>query len=105
MANAKINWRKIVDEYIEFNGSSTKFCENRNISKGQLFYYKKKFISEDTVFCPINLKEDKTETISTNGCSNSQNVVAIEFKNAKISMPASETALIKSIVKELASLC
>ncbi len=68
MAENTINWRKTVDEYIKFNGSSTEFCKKRNITKGQLFYYKKKFKNEGSVFCPINIQENKIETIE-NTCT------------------------------------
>ncbi|NFI94447.1 hypothetical protein FC961_08620 [Clostridium botulinum] len=61
MASNKIDWRKIVAEFNEFAGFSTQFCKDKNITKGQLFYYKKKFKDEDTVFCPINIKDDKKE--------------------------------------------
>lgn len=61
MAENKIDWRKTVDEYIKFKGSSSEFCKNRNIIKGQLFYYKKKFLDEGTVFCPININDRKIE--------------------------------------------
>lgn len=101
----KIDWRKTIDEYIKFEGSSKEFCEDRNITKGQLFYYKKKFLDKGTVFCAIDINKDKAETIDRSNYSTPQNVVAIEFKNSKISMPASETALIISVIKELVKIC
>lgn len=102
MAENKIDWRKTVDEYIKFKGSSSEFCKNRNITKGQLFYYKKKFLDEETVFCPININDRKIEN---ENLSTSKNLVNIEIGNAKISLPAGETSLVTSIIKELINIC
>lgn len=102
----KIDWKKTVNEYSKFNGSAREFCDTRNITKGQLFYYKKKFLESSTTFCPISInKSEKGPTENINLSNNSENVINIEIGNVKISLPASETALITSIIKELASIC
>lgn len=102
----KIDWNKTVTEYSKFNGSAREFCNTRNITKGQLFYYKKKFLEAGTTFFPVNI--DKGEIVAAeniNLSDNFKNVINIEIGNAKISVPASETALITSIIKELTSIC
>ena len=102
----KFDWNKTVNEYLKFNGSAREFCNTRNITKGQLFYYKKKFLEVDTSFFAINI--DKGEILATENINlndNLKNVINIEIGNAKISVPASETALITSIIKELTSIC
>src|SRR5471030_853750 len=102
----KVDWKKTVNEYSKFNGSAREFCDTRNITKGQLFYYKKKFLEAGTTFCPINIDKNKLPpTENVNLSNNSEKVINIEIGNAKISMPASETALITSIIKELTSIC
>jgi hypothetical protein len=102
----KIDWNKTVNEYLKFNGSAREFCNTRNITKGQLFYYKKKFLEVGTTFCPINIDTSEMESIENiNLSNNSETVINIEIGNAKISVPTSETALITSIIKELTSIC
>lgn len=102
----KIDWNKTVNEYLKFNGSARDFCNTRNITKGQLFYYKKKLLEAGTIFCPISIDKSEAEpTENINLSNNLENVINIEIGNAKISVPASETALIASIIKELTSIC
>ena len=65
------------------------FVITRNITKGQLFYYKKKFLEVGTTFCPINIDKNQMEpTENINLSNNSENVINIEIGNAKISIPA-----------------
>ena len=72
----KIDWKKIVNEYLKFNGSARDFCNTRNITKGQLFYYKKKFLETDTTFCPINIDKSEMEpTENINLSNNSENEI------------------------------
>lgn len=97
-------WQEFITKYYENDNSLTisDFCKEHGISKQQ-FYYHKKRISESktsntTVFHGFEVKSkeepSKKETLNSE--------VKIIIRNATIAIPASETGLISSIIKELA---
>ena len=47
-------WQKIVNQYQIFDGTIDQFCQQKHITRSQLYYYKKKFKnqnSDSTEFC------------------------------------------------------
>lgn len=100
MSDTLINsrWKSILDDFSSYEGTITSFCKENNISKSQLYYYRKKSERVNgSIFHAISLKE-KTEVIVD---SRNTNSIRIEIGNAKIFIPANEIAALSSIVKEL----
>lgn len=99
--NEKINWEEIVTSFSSYEGTLKDFCAANNISKSQLYYYRKKFEVKDNLqFHAISMKEEKSQTTVTILPKN-QLDVRIEIGAAKIYIPANEIATLTSIVKEM----
>ncbi|MDY2730409.1 MAG: hypothetical protein SOV35_10175 [Clostridium sp.] len=98
-------WEEAVNLYYKENKdiSIKDYCTKNNLNKGQFFYHKRRINNKDnqkTVFQAIHLN-DKEEIINEKISSNSLSEIKISIGVAKISIPASETALINSIIKDL----
>lgn len=100
-------WKKTINEFYAYNGNMalSDFCKEKNITKSQFHYFKKKLnINKETViFHSVSLKKDtniikSTETLAANE-------VIISVGKAKIHIPSSEILLISSIIKELMTKC
>ena len=101
--NEKINWEEVVAEFSSYEGTLKDFCAANNISKGQLYYYRKKFEVKDNLqFHAISMKEEKAQTTVTI-LPATQIDVRIEIGTAKIYIPANEIATLTSLIKELAT--
>lgn len=101
--NEKINWEEVVAEFSSYEGTLKDFCAANNISKNQLYYYRKKFKVKDNIqFHAISMKEEKSQTTLTILPKN-QLDVRIEIGEAKIYIPANEIATLTSIIKELST--
>ena len=101
--NEKINWEEVVAEFSSYEGTLKDFCAANNISKSQLYYYRKKFELKDNLqFHAISMKEEKAQTTVTI-LPATQIDVRIEIGAAKIYIPANEIATLISLVKELAT--
>lgn len=101
--NEKINWEEVVAEFSSYEGTLKDFCAANNISKSQLYYYRKKFELKDNLqFHAISMKEEKAQTTVTI-LPAKQTDVRIEIGAAKIYIPANEIATLISLVKELAT--
>ena len=101
--NEKINWEEVVAEFSSYEGTLKDFCAANNISKSQLYYYRKKFELKDNLqFHAISMKEEKAQTTVTI-LPAKQTDVRIEIGAAKIYIPANEIGVLTSIIKELTS--
>ena len=81
------------------------FCIENQLSKTQFYYHKnrlEKANSKTTVFHEVSLK---TEKDNKSQFSYASKEIKISIGNVIISIPASETALISSIMKELVTEC
>lgn len=95
-------WENILEKYSSYEGSLIDFCRENNITKHQLYYYKKKFKNENKpVFHAIALKPAH----NTDNVQKAYKDIRIEIGKANIFIPSSETELIKTILKELKSIC
>ena len=98
-------WEEAVNLYYKENKdiSIKDYCTKNNLNKVQFFYKKRRInnkYNKKTVFQAIHLN-DKEEIINEKISSNSLSEIKISIGVAKISIPASETALINSIIKDL----
>lgn len=99
--NDNINWRELVTSYASYEGRLSDFCNLNNVSKNQLYYYRKKFKNEtDVQFHAISMKEEKSKREITIAPAKKLDV-RFEIGAAKIYIPANEIAIIDRIVKEL----
>ena len=95
-------WEDIVNQYQDFDGTINQFCELKGITKAQLYYYRKKFNTQNSVeteFCQVTL--ESTKVIQT---SKNNNIIITKGKNT-ITVPSTQKDLIIEIVKELVALC
>lgn len=95
-------WEEIVNQYQCFNGTINQFCQEKGITKSQLYYYRKKFNDQNqdsTEFCQVTL--ESTKVIKSYPNTN----ITFEIGENKIIVPAIEKDLIIEIIKELTVLC
>ena len=101
--NEKINWEEIVTSFSSYEGTLKDFCAANNISKSQLYYYRKKFEKQGYInFHAISMKEEKVKT-EINLISAKPKDIRIEIGAANIYIPANEIGVLTSIIKELTS--
>lgn len=99
--NENINWRELVTSYASYEGRLSDFCNIHNVSKNQLYYYRKKFENEtDVQFHAISMKEEKSKREITIAPSKKLDV-RFEIGATKIYIPANEIVIIDRIIKEL----
>lgn len=99
--NENINWRELIASYASYEGRVSDFCNLNNISKNQLYYYRKKFKNEtDIQFHAISMKEETSKREITIAPAKKLDV-RFEIGAAKIYIPTNEIAIIDRIVKEL----
>ncbi|HCW54097.1 MAG TPA: hypothetical protein DG753_10235 [Clostridium sp.] len=98
-----IDWEEIVAAFSSYEGSLKDFCASYNISKSQLYYYRKKFEKQDSInFHAISIKEEKVKN-EINFASEKSTDIRIEVGAINIYIPANEIATLTSIIKELAA--
>lgn len=96
------SWEKILEKYSSYKGSLSDFCSENNITKHQLYYYKKKLEKPNRpAFHAITLKPVK----ATDNAEKAYKDIRIELGKANIFIPANEAELLKTILKELAATC
>ena len=101
--NESIDWKEIVSAFSSYEGSLKDFCTMNEISKSQLYYYRKKFKKQDAInFHAISMKEEKSQT-EINLISSKPIDIRIEIGAANIYIPANEIGILTSIIKELTS--
>lgn len=98
-------WQEQIEEYYNNHSSVTinKFCVENNLSKQQFHYNKKKRINSDVVTNTVFQGVSITSKESLIKISNDPITIAIG--SSLITIPASETAIISLIIKELVSQC
>ena len=95
-------WEEIINQYQCFNGTMNEFCQEKEITKSQVYYYRKKFDvqkQDSTEFCQVTLKSTKVTK------SYPDTNVTFEIGENTIILPSIEKDLIIEIIKELAALC
>ncbi|NOW82519.1 hypothetical protein B0H39_005030 [Clostridium beijerinckii] len=101
------SWRKTINEFYACNDNIklSDFCKEKNITKSQFHYFKKKLgINKGTIiFHSVSLNEDKN--IIENNEISAANEVTITIGDARISIPSCEVLLISSVIKELIAKC
>lgn len=100
-------WEEYINKFDACNGTVTlkDFCIENKLSKSQFYYHKRRLASvnsKSTTFHAVSLNV-KENNIEEKVFSSSE--VKITVGNTMIAIPASETALIASIIKELAARC
>ena len=98
-------WEEAVDLYYKENKniSIKEYCTKNNLNKGQFFYHKRRIKDmedKEPIFQAIQLNNHE-EIIKENISSKLSSEIKISIGAAKISIPANETALINSIIKDL----
>jgi len=97
-------WEEYINKFNSYKGKITlkDFCIENQLSKTQFYYHKKrleKANSKTTVFHEVSLKAE------IDNITQVSKEIKISIGNAIISIPASETALVYSIIKELVAKC
>ena len=98
-------WREYINRYYSSNENLTvkDYCEENNINKSQ-FYYHRRRIEENAmpVFHPIKINAEANTVKEDIGVSSE---VKISIGNISVAIPASETALVNSLIKEILLKC
>ncbi|WP_160680932.1 hypothetical protein [Clostridium sp. C8-1-8] len=98
-------WMHILEKFSSYQGSKSSFCKENNISKSQLYYYRKKLEkSNNSIFHAVTLDGNVTNKPVANN-SNKANEIRIEIGSANIYIPMNEIAVLATILKELAKSC
>jgi hypothetical protein len=100
-------WEEYINKFHAYKGTITvkDFCIENKLTKSQFYYHKKRLAnasSKTTIFHAVSLNTGQNNI--------DQNIiplkeVKITIGNASIAIPVSETTLIASIIKELATKC
>ena len=101
-------WEEYINNFNALEGSITvkDFCTKNQISKTQFYYHKKRLEKSNgisTIFHAVPIKSTRTYH-QAEDISNLKEV-KITIGPALIAIPASESALIYSIIRELAIKC
>jgi hypothetical protein len=101
-----VTWRGFLEKFSSYGGSVTSFCKENNISKSQFYYYKNKFEkSSKSAFHAIVINNEESTPKIANNIIKGYNDIRIEIGKANIYIPANETALLSTIIKELTKSC
>ncbi len=101
-------WQEKIEEYYTNYSFMpiNKFCEENNLSKQQFHYHKKKRINSEsttnTLFQEVSITS--TEVLAQK-IIETKAEIKISIGNSLIKVPASETAIISLIIKDLISQC
>ena len=98
-------WREYINRYYSSNENLTvkDYCEENNINKSQFYYHKRKIEEKATpVFHPIKINAEANIVKKDIGASSE---VKISIGNISVAIPASETDLVNSLIKELLLKC
>lgn len=99
-------WREFLEKFSSYKGSVSSFCKENNISKGQFYYYKKRFEkSNKHIFHAMALNKEESPTKTETNTGKVSKDIRIEIGKANIYIPVTETAVLKAILKELAVSC
>ena len=98
-------WREYINRYYSSDENLTvkDYCEENNINKSQFYYHKRKIEEKATpVFHPIKIN---AEAATVKADIETSSEVKISIGNISVAIPASETTLINSLIKELLLRC
>ena len=98
-------WREYINRYYASDENLTvkDYCEENNINKSQFYYHKRKIEEKATpVFHPIKIN---AEAATVKADIETSSEVKISIGNISVAIPASETTLINSLIKELLLRC
>ena len=98
-------WREYINRYYASDENLTvkDYCEENNINKSQFYYHKRKIEEKATpVFHPIKINAE-ANTVRKDIDVSSE--VKISIGNISTEVPASETALVNSLIKEILLKC
>ena len=96
------SWEEILERLDSFEGSVNEFCKENNLSRGQLYYYKRRFAQgKKSTFHAIALNSVKY----SNNAEKAYKDIRIEIGKASIFIPANDEELLKAILKELTESC
>lgn len=100
-------WEEYINKFENCKNEVTlkDFCLENKLSKGQFYYHKRRLAngnSKEAIFHAVSLsvKQDNIEKKV-----HASREMKITVGNAVIAIPASETTLITSIIKELVAKC
>lgn len=101
------SWEEYINKFDSYKGTITlkDFCIENELSKSQFYYHKKRLAATNPikpVFHAVSLNA-KQDNIEKNILTSKE--VKITIGTANITIPVSETTLIYSIIKELATKC
>ena len=102
---SKAFWQEIIEKYSSYQGSVTKFCQEQGISKSQFYYHKRLLNNDNNKFVFQAIKLNKKEITSETSIVKPSTNIKIKVGKASISIPISETNLIKVVVEEILKLC
>lgn len=98
-------WREYINRYYSSDENLTvkDYCEENNINKSQFYYHRRKIEEKATpVFHPIKIN---AEAATVKADIETSSEVKISIGNISVAIPASETTLINSLIKELLLRC
>lgn len=98
-------WREYINRYYASDENLTvkDYCEENNINKNQFYYHRRRIEEKATpVFHPIKINAEANIVRKDIGASSE---VKISIGNISVAIPASETALVNSLIKEILLKC
>lgn len=102
-----VAWEEYINKFDSYKGTVTvkDFCIENELSRSQFHYHKKRLKrtnSTTAIFHEVSLNTKKD---NINQVTQASKEIKITIGSAYIFIPASETAIVYSIIKELASKC
>ena len=98
-------WIEYINRYYASDENSTvkDYCEENNINKSQFYYHRIKIEEKATpIFHPIKINGEADTVRGNIGVSSE---VKISTGNISVAIPASETTLVKSLIKKILLKC
>ena len=99
-------WKEILEKFSSYEGTVTDYCKKNNITKGQFYYFKKKFNKETKpIFHAIEVKQEASALPKAKSHVKENNSIKIELGRANIYIPSQDVALLSVVIKEIFKLC
>ncbi|MCI6188447.1 MAG: hypothetical protein MR691_00655 [Clostridium sp.] len=102
---SKVFWQEVLEKYSSYEGSVTKFCQEQSISKSQYYYHKRMLHNDNNKFVFQAVTLNEREIIPETSIVKPSTNIEIKVGKVSISIPTSETNLIKVVVEEILKLC
>jgi hypothetical protein len=101
------DWEQYINKVDSYKNTVTvkDFCIENDFTKSQFYYHKKRLEKANPIITKFHEVSLKTEKANTEQVLKVSKEIKITIGNANIVIPASETVLIYSIIKELAEKC